>query len=270
MNKKRYDECMKKLLFFGILFLCLASASEAREENLRETPIVKVFKEWSPSVVNISTERVVLLQRQPLWENYGNAFDDYFNQYSSAVGTMKLPSLGSGVVVSSDGLIATNAHVIHMASKIIVILQNGTALEAAVIGTDVPDDIALIKINPPKALKPVKFAKNILIGETVVAIGNPFGLQNSVSSGIISGTNRACFVSGLSQPYQGLIQTDASINPGSSGGGLLNLDGELIGINLSLVQNAQNIGFVIPNTKIIGMLQEYEKVKASLRPSTKP
>jgi serine protease Do len=267
-QEKRYDEAVKKTFLLGIAFLCLLASAAEAGESLRETPAVKVFRECSPSVVNISTERVVFLRQQPLWGNYGNVFDDYFNQYSSAVGAMKLPSLGSGVVVSEDGLIATNAHVIQMASKIIVILQDGSSLEARVIGTDVSDDIALIKVDPPKPLKPVKFAKDVLVGETVVAIGNPFGLQNSVSSGIISGTNRSCFVNGLSRPYQGLIQTDASINPGSSGGGLLNLDGELVGINLSIVQNAQNIGFVIPNSKIAAMLKEYERVKTSLKNSS--
>jgi len=223
------------------------------------TPLVRVMKEWAPSIVNISTERVVLVRSHPFWKLYGNLFDDFYNQFGhSGVGTMKLNSLGSGVVVSEDGLIMTNAHVVNMASKIYVVLNSGEHLEASVVGLKPGDDLALIKITPPRPLKPLKVAKDILIGETVVSVGNPLGLENSVSSGIVSGLNRKFYLGGR-QDYvlDGLIQTDASINFGSSGGALLNLAGELVGINLAVAQNAQGIGFAVPYTYIQRVLDEY-------------
>lgn len=233
--------------------------------GLRETPVVKIVREWSPSVVNISTETIVYLRNNPYWAGYGNQFDNFFQDYYRTIGTLKQNSLGSGVVVSKDGLIVTNAHVIHMASKIFVTLKGERAVEASVIGVDNANDLALIKINPSHPLKPVKFADDIIIGETAVTIGNPLGLQNSVSAGIISGTNRTSFLPQTSHVFTNLVQTDASINPGSSGGALLNLEGKLIGINVAVVQNAQNIGFAIVADKVKNMLREYDKIKNNIK-----
>lgn len=234
----------------------------------RESAIVKVVREHSPSVVNISTERVVVLQQHPYWNAYGSAFNEFFNQYArQTVSTMKLKGIGSGVIVSSDGLIVTNLHVVNMASKAYVILSDGTTVEATCPAKSPSDDIAILKIAPPRKLKPVRFADDVLIGETVVSIGNAFGLENSVSSGIVSGTNR-----GFTLPdgfvYSGLIQTDSPINIGSSGGALFNLDGELAGINLAVVQGAQSIGFAIPATKIQDILRQYYEYLKKTKPAT--
>lgn len=260
MKEKLYKYA-RIIIIAAVISSAQASAIYAKD-TFRNTPIVNVIKECSPSVVNISTERIVLLQQHPYWGAYGNLFDNFFDQYSkTVVSTMKLKGVGSGVVISKDGLIITNVHVINMASKVYVVLSDGTACEAKLEAFSQKDDIAIIKIAPPKELKPVKVAADVIIGETVVSIGNPFGLENSVSAGIISGTNR-----GFSSPannimFTGLIQTDASINPGSSGGALFNLDGELVGINLAVVQNAQNIGFAIPAEKIKDILRQYEELK---------
>ena len=241
-----------------LLFLCPAAFAE----SARETPVVKAVREASPAVVNISTEQLVRLEGHPYWGPYGNLFDQYFNEYSKTViGTFKTHNLGSGVFVSSNGLFVTNAHVINMANKIFVTLQTGESYEARLIGTDLNNDIALLKIDAGKNLPFLKLAPNVLLGETVVAIGNPFGLQNSVSSGIVSGTKRNFGAAASGHVFKDLIQTDAPINPGNSGGALINLDGELAGINLAVVENAQNIGFAISADKISKMLQEYEKVK---------
>lgn len=227
----------------------------------RETPVVRVVKSTAPSVVNISTERVVLLQQHPSWGRYGNMMDSLFTDFFQPYGAMKLQSLGSGAVVSDDGVIVTNAHVIHMASKIFAILHDGTTLEAALLGVSQQDDIALIKVDPPKKLKAVEIAGDIIIGETAIAIGNPLGLQNSVTVGVVSGTNRTFFSPATKHVFSSLIQTDAAINFGSSGGPLLNLEGKLIGINLAVAEGASNIGFAVPGEKVRLMLEEYEKVK---------
>jgi len=220
---------------------------------------VKVVKEWTSSVVNISTERVVLMQQHPYWRAYGTAFDEFYNKnQQNTVSTMNLKGIGSGVVVTKDGLIVTNAHVVNMATKVYVILSDGTTCTATVPAASPKDDIAILKIIPPRELKPVHLAGDAMIGETVVSIGNPYGLENSVSVGVISGTNRNFSFPDSGLSYTGLIQTDASINIGSSGGALFNMNGELVGINLALIQGAQSIGFAIPSTRIQSILKQYD------------
>lgn len=247
-------------------FLSLSIFGCSSKEGPRNTPIVKVVKECTPSVVNISTERLVVVeQKHPYWKAYGSAFDEFFNQFAQrAVSAMNLKGIGSGVIVSRDGFIVTNAHVVNMASKVYVVLSDGTTCDATVPAATPRDDLALLKIKAPKELRPIKLARDVMIGETVVGIGNPLGLENSVSAGIISGINRTFSVPESGLTYKGLIQTDASINIGSSGGALLNLDGELIGINLAVVQGAQSIGFAIPVSRVrylINRYQEYLKTK---------
>lgn len=229
----------------------------------RNTPVTGVVKERSSSVVNISTERIVPLQYHPYWVKYGGMFDNAFSQFQGVtVGTVRLNGLGSGVIVSGDGLIVTNAHVVNMASKIYVILSDGKASEAALVAINPNMDLALIKIEPGRKLKPIKLAKNIMVGETVISIGNPLGLENSVSVGVISGMNRKFSFAPAKDVFTGLIQTDASINQGSSGGALLNLDGELAGVNLAVIQNAQSIGFAIPSDKVRWMIEDYKEAKS--------
>ena len=239
--------------------LLLTASSGCAAESPRNSPVVKVVKEWSPSVVNISTERVITVQ-QPYWQAYGGAFNEFSDQFAHApVNTMKLKGIGSGVIVSKDGLIVTNAHVVNMASKVYVILSDGVTAEATIPAASPSDDIAILKITPPENLKPIKLADDVIIGETVVSIGNPFGLENSVSAGIISGTNRSFSLPAQNLNFKGLIQTDASINIGSSGGALINLEGQLVGINLAVVQGAQSIGFAIPAERIKDVLRQYDE-----------
>lgn len=239
---------------------CLLAPVPCSAENPRETPIVKVIRQCGPSVVNISTERVVLLQQNPFYGLYRGQFNDVLDQSSKVtIGTMKLKGVGSGVIVSKDGFIVTNAHVVSMASKVYIIFNDGKSYEAQVAAVNQKDDLALLKISPSGSLRPIEFADDVMIGETVVSIGNPFGLENSVSAGIISGTNRN-FSSQMNQViFDSLIQTDASINPGSSGGALLNLEGRLVGINLAVMQGAQSLGFAISVEKIKRLLKEYRE-----------
>ncbi len=156
-------------------------------------------------------------------------------------------SLGSGFIISEHGYILTNAHVIHNATDIMVVLSLGLRdYPAKIVGADRMTDTALIKIEPDHFLSvlPLGNSDNLRVGEMVLAIGNPFGLRHSATSGIVSATERIS--PGLSQKLVDFIQTDSAINPGSSGGPLLNLYGEVVGINTAMVSQAQSIGFALP------------------------
>ena len=244
------------------LLLCLALAlagCAAPVVSPRETPVVKVVRDNAASVVNIRTESLVDLKEHPAWGQYGERLDRFFKQYFGedySEGTVKLKSVGSGVIVDRAGLIVTNAHVVHRASTIYAVLRDGTVAEAAVVKVNTLDDLALIRIRPDRELRAVRFAdvKTLMVGETVVAIGNPLGLENSVTTGVISGIDRAFKNTECDYACSGLLQTDASINPGNSGGALLNMDGELVGVNLAVVPGAQNIGFAVPVDKVMQML----------------
>jgi serine protease Do len=230
----------------------------------RETPVVQVVRDNAASVVNIRTESLVDLKEHPAWGQYGERLDRFFKQYFGedySEGTVKLKSVGSGVIVDKAGLIVTNAHVVHRATTIYAVLRDGAVAEAKVVKVNTLDDLALIRISPARDLSAVRFAdvKTLMIGETVVAIGNPLGLENSVTTGVISGINRAFRNTECDYACSGLLQTDASINPGNSGGALLNMDGELVGINLAVVLGAQNIGFAVPVDKVVQMMREQGK-----------
>lgn len=251
------------LTLFVLLNLLLPSGFA--EESSRHTPVVDVVKSWSPSVVNISTEKIAFLRRQPFWGDYGDAFDSFFKEFygrgQQQVAAVTLRSVGSGVVIDKEGLIVTNAHVVNMASKIFVIFQNGKTVEGKTVLLNQRDDLAFVKIDPPFPLNPVTLAdpEEMMTGETVVAIGNPYGLGNSVSAGVVSGLGRFFKLPYSSHVFSGLVQTDASINVGSSGGALLNLDGQLVGINLAIIQNAQNIAFAVSSSRIKDGLDFYEE-----------
>ena len=204
----------------------------------RRTPIVKVYEETHKAVVNISGERT---QRTSIWPEF-----DLSDMFDFGV-TRRVRVLGSGVVVHEDGYIITNAHVIGDSKKIKVVFSNGKEFLAEIISADENKDLAVIKIKTEDKLPFIHLdrSNDLMIGETVIAIGNPYGYANTVTSGVISAVGRDIEVS---EGYwlRGLIQTDAPINPGSSGGPLLNINGGLIGINTAIRPEAQNIGFAIP------------------------
>ncbi len=205
-----------------------------------------------PSVVNISTTSVVRqrgpFQRRPNSPFGGNdPFDDFFKKFfggDSPQQEFKRQGLGSGFIMSKDGYVVTNNHVIDKASDIEVILQNGDKYEAKVVGKDPKTDLAVLKFEPDQEIQEVHFgdSDNLRIGDWVIAIGNPFGLGYTVTVGIVSAKGRSL---GLGA-YDDFIQTDASLNPGSSGGPLFNLKGEVVGVNTAIVARGQGIGFAIP------------------------
>jgi len=197
----------------------------------------------SPGVVNIATSRIVVQNAPRSLEEF--FFGMPFGANPHFEGTpRKVPSLGSGFVISEDGYIVTNNHVIADVDKITVIFDDETKLDATVVGRDPKTDIALIRVESDKKLfaLPLGDSSAVRPGEWVVAIGNPFGLEHTVTAGIVSAKHRV--IGGGN--YDDYIQTDAAINPGNSGGPLLSLSGEVIGINTAINPQANTIGFAVP------------------------
>jgi serine protease Do len=232
-------------------------------ENLTIESIPALAKEVSPSVVNISTTKVVQLRRPRLRSPFRqDPFEEFFNNFFGNIPReQKRRSLGSGFIVSDDGYILTNNHVVEKADEITVILLGKEEFQAEVVGNDPKTDIALIKIKAGKKLRFVHLgdSEGLEIGEWVVAIGNPFGLGHTVTAGIVSAKGRVIG----SGPYDDFIQTDASINPGNSGGPLFNMRGEVVGINTAIIQGGQGIGFATPiqlAKSVLGQLKEKGKV----------
>ncbi len=207
----------------------------------------EIVKAVSPAVVNISSTKVIKRQPTPFDE-----FFDFLYPFPDGRGKRwKEQSLGSGVVVSSDGYIVTNNHVVEQADEIKVILIDKKSFKAKVVGSDPKTDIAIIKIDAKGLpMLPWGDSEKLQVGEFVLAIGNPFGLSHTVTMGIISAVGRADV--GITD-YENFIQTDAAINPGNSGGPLVNIKGELIGINTAIFSKTggyQGIGFTVPSNMV--------------------
>jgi serine protease Do len=236
----------------GVLLMCMLSAvggAQAADPFLRRTATVDVVERVGPSVVNITTERITETP-SPFHRGEGTDpfFEDFFNQFfESRARTVQ--SLGSGVIFDREGHILTNEHVIRKADRVRVSIADGREFDAELIGADPNNDLAVLRIvMKTKEILPFTAPGNsddLMVGEPVIAIGNPFGLSNSVTTGVISATDRSVNVEG-SLPIHGLLQTDALINPGNSGGPLMNAEGRLIGINAAIYGGAQGIGFAIP------------------------
>lgn len=194
-------------------------------------------------------------------------FEDFYFQFYGVPRerVRKQPSLGSGFVIDSDGYIFTNNHVVERASEVEVFFDDGkkTRLKAKVVGVDKKSDIALLQVKPGPYLEPLSLGNSdaAKVGESVVAIGNPFGLSHTVTAGIVSAKNRV-----IGQgPFDNFIQTDASINPGNSGGPLFNAHGEVIGINAAISANGQGLGFAIPINQAKKILPDLKKYGHVLR-----
>ncbi len=207
-------------------------------------PWVELAKQLKPAVVNISTKRV---EQAPHPSVHGDdPFDQFFQQFFGNVGPRTVRSLGSGFIINASGYVVTNNHVVDGASEIRVKLSDGREVPATVVGRDAKTDLALLKI-PASGLPvvPLGDSTDVQVGEPVMAIGNPFGLEQTVTTGIVSAKGRV-----IGQgPYDDFIQTDASINPGNSGGPLINARGQAIGINSAIYTTgggSNGIGFAIP------------------------
>ncbi len=211
----------------------------------RETTVVKAVQEVAPTVVAITTE--VAAQNPFSW-----------------MGTGRSSSEGSGVIIDPEGIILTNAHVVDGAIKIAATFSDDTVYEAKIVGLAPELDLAILRLDRDEISPSVVIghSDDLLLGETVIAIGNPFGLGHTVTTGVVSAIDRPLQTE--ERIYQNFIQTDASINPGNSGGPLINIHGELIGINTAIRSNAEGIGFAIPvdrAMKVAGDLLNFGRVQ---------
>ncbi|RAP31905.1 protease [Candidatus Marinamargulisbacteria bacterium SCGC AG-414-C22] len=242
---------MKKILLLLCLSFSLISSNYAAFSNdvlsLKKTSQTfnKVAENGIAAVVSISAVMGYNNSQDPM---YNDPFFRYFFG-EQPQGRQSREGIGSGVIVSTDGHILTNHHVIDKAAELSVRLSDGREFEASIVGTDPKTDLALLKISPKKNLPVIELGESdqLKVGDWAIAIGNPFGLQGTVTVGIISGLGRAGVVD--TDNYASFIQTDAAINPGNSGGALLNIDGELIGINTAIFSRSggyMGIGFAVP------------------------
>ncbi|HDQ39850.1 MAG TPA: DegQ family serine endoprotease [Desulfonatronum sp.] len=260
--------CFRKVLLLVSLVIFLGTGfAQARLPEFTE-----LAENAAPAVVNISTVRIVsggdeFRRFFSPFQRRGTPFDDFFEQFERFFGdqapSRRQQSLGSGFIISRDGFIVTNNHVIKDADEISVnLLGVNTPFRAEVVGRDPETDLALLKIEADRVLPVLEFgdSDNSKVGQWVVAIGNPFGLAHTVTAGIVSAKGRIIG----SGPYDDFIQTDASINPGNSGGPLLDMNGKVIGINTAIVASGQGIGFAIPSNmanSIIDQLQQNKMVQ---------
>jgi serine protease Do/serine protease DegQ len=257
-------------LLLGLLsFSFSVSAALPAEINGKEVPsLAPLVDKTAPAVVNIRTRATVSAPMNPLMED--PFFRRFFGMPEGGERQREVSSAGSGVIIdAAKGHILTNHHVVDGADEIEVFLQDNRILKATVVGSDAGTDIAVLKIEDPKNLTQMRLGDSaeLRVGDFVVAIGNPFGLQHTVTSGIVSALGRR----GINRDgYEDFIQTDASINPGNSGGALINLKGELVGINSAIYSRSGGnigIGFAIPVNiadSIMQQILEFGEVKRGL------
>ncbi|MEY4549551.1 MAG: hypothetical protein RL685_5746 [Pseudomonadota bacterium] len=239
-----------------------AQEMSSQRPGSTDVTIADIAERSTPSVVNVASRRAVKEQSQQ-----DQAFRHFFGPFGPEPQEREQRGLGSGVIYSADGLVLTNNHVIEGADQITVTTGDGVDYEAEVAGTDEKSDVAVLRLKGnPKGLVPITVGDStkLRVGDVVLAIGNPFGLSQTVTMGIVSAKGRS--ETGIDVDYADFIQTDAAINPGNSGGALVNMQGELVGINTAIISRTggyQGIGFAIPSTmarEIAQSLLEHGKV----------
>jgi len=255
----------RKAWLTAALFAALAAAPAAAEDPfLRRTAAVQVVEKVGPAVVNITTQRVV--EGASPFSPFATGdpfFDQFFRDFFEPRVPRTAQSLGSGVVIDASRHVLTNEHVVARATRIQVTLADGRDFEATLVGADPDNDLAVLRVETGEAVPWVEpgSSSDLLVGEPVIAIGNPFGLSNTVTTGVVSALDRS--IRQQDRTFHGFLQTDASINPGNSGGPLLNAEGELIGVNTAIYSGAQGIGFAIPidvAKRVVGELIEHGAV----------
>jgi Do/DeqQ family serine protease len=241
------------VLLITCLLMVMPHPQCSAHQSDRHSPVVEAVGKVSPAVVNISSSYEVRKRPNP-FSGFGfdplfdNFFKDFFDPRLER--HHKTASLGSGVIIDGKrGFILTNAHVIERAGTIKIVMQDEREFEAQIVGADPDSDLAVLKIDSETTLPAIEMgiSDDLMIGETVIAIGNPFGFSHTVTTGVISAVNRS--IRADNRVFHNFIQIDASINPGNSGGPLLNINGDLIGINTAIYAKAQGIGFAIPISK---------------------
>lgn len=255
MNRKQVLWLSALAAFLGAGLSSQGAATAREMSDLRHDATVAAVEKVLPSVVNVATATVV---------QYPDFYDRLLREFygwGNSLPREKLNSIGSGVIIDEDGWVLTNLHVLRRASRVEVKLWNGKVYEADPMVATELSDVALLKLRLPPGvkLKAVKFADadDLLLGETVLALGNPFGLGGSVTRGILSSKNRRPPMEDVQLNYKDWLQTDAAINPGNSGGPLINLKGELIGLNVAVYREGQGIGFAIPVKQVLEALSRF-------------
>jgi serine protease Do/serine protease DegQ len=256
-------------LLLSLLLLTFGAAQAQLPAEVDGKPLpslAPLVKKVAPAVVNIRVSQTIQAQSSPYADEM---FRRFFGLPEMPGGSREVASAGSGVIVDADnGYILTNHHVVERADKIEVYLFNEDSLEAEVIGSDAATDIAVLKVDP-EGLRdiPIGDSDQVEVGDFVIAIGNPFGLGNTVTSGIVSALGRY----GISQNgLEDFIQTDASINPGNSGGALVNMRGELVGINTAIISRTGGnigIGFAVPTaiaSSVMRQILDFGEVRRGL------
>jgi Do/DeqQ family serine protease len=254
-NLMRIENKTGRILFtmLSLLFMLGFSQPGWGLSSERESPVVRAVRKVSAAVVNISSSHEVRKRANP-FSGFGMDpfFEEFFKDFFDPrfESRRKSTSLGSGVIIDGErGFILTNAHVIERSGNIKVVLEDEREFEAKIVGADPDSDLAVLQIDSKTRLPSIEMGSSddLMIGETVIAIGNPFGFSHTVTTGVISAVNRS--IRSEERVFLDFIQIDASINPGNSGGPLLNINGDLIGINTAIYAKAQGIGFAIPINK---------------------
>jgi len=247
----QHPRTSNRLRLLGVLAAAaalLGNTAAHAAENPRETPLVRALRKARHTVVNIHSEKTA------------RGGDSLFG----TVKTRRVNGMGTGIIIDPRGYIVTNHHVVDGVDALRVTLVDGSTFNASIIAADRGRDLAIIKIEASKPLQvmPMGTSSDLMLGETVIAVGNAFGYENTVTSGIVSALSRDVEVNDK-QSYKNFIQTDAAINPGNSGGPLINMAGEVVGINVAIRAGAQRIGFAIPiddARKVIARLISIERL----------
>jgi serine protease Do len=223
-----------------------AGPASAADPFLRHTVTVDVVRRAGPSVVSITSEQLVTPSHP--FQRFGGDpfFDRFFHDFFEPRRPQTAQNLGSGVLIDAERRVLTNEHVVARASRIRVTLSDGREFDATLVGADPNNDLAVLRLETEDELPwiPLGSSADLMVGEPVIAIGNPFGLSHTVTTGVVSALNRS--IRSEARVYHGFLQTDASINPGNSGGPLLNAEGRLVAINTAVYGGADGIGFAIP------------------------
>ncbi len=246
----------------GLGYVYFAEQGGAERQNIttenvslsnEDSAVTSVVEQSNPAVVSVIVKK-----------DLPKISDPFFGNFRPQQGEQQQIGGGTGFVVSSDGLIVTNKHVVNQDAEYTVLFNNGRRSDATVEALHPATDLALLDVER-SGLKKLDFAqsKSLDVGQTSIAIGNALGeFQNTVSKGIVSGLNRDITAGGRLRNVQrlsGLIQTDAAINPGNSGGPLLDINGKVIGVNVAVAQEAQNVGFAIPSDEVVEMIEDFNK-----------
>ena len=268
MNQEKSRLFLQTAVFVFILLVCFflfsrnranravpfGSEPEKQETALRKTPVVRAIEKAMPSVVNLSTSKIVDRHYSP-WQQKINSRFAMPSERRQDQGY----SIGSGSIIDKAGLIVTSAHVVSRAAQIEVTLNNGMTFKARTLAEDIENDVALLQILAPKRdFKTIQgiHPGDMMLGETTIAVGNPYGLDGTITVGVLSGIGRS-LINDDKVIFSDLLQTDAAVFPGNSGGPLINLNGKMLGMNMAVRRDAPGIGFAIPFLRIENILANW-------------